>query len=253
MMILPRPFALWTCVLAFSIGLPQASHSEPATTDESANEETLARILEGARKFERSYIGSFSRREIITRSLAGGNGELRRTRKAVVDVWDYHGEHPTNQVLECTLDGKPVDLEKCVDPQRIEPAYRLFAKDADLHYRFRYQALDSWRGTASHKIRIVPLQKTSRHLEGDIFFRVDTLQILGMRITLADYPFGLKDLSIELTFEDHDGRAVIASGESSATLYVPLLINERAHTVFTASQQRLLTEDVSLAASATGG
>jgi hypothetical protein len=247
--------ALWAaCALALSIGLSHESGAEPVNPNESSNQETLARILERAKEFEKMYVGSYSRRRVTTKILDGSSGKLKRKQIAVVDVWERHGEHPTNHVRQCTLNDKPVDIKKCVDPRRLEPAYRLFAEaeNGELRYRFRYTALDSWKGQASHKIRIIPVKKTLRHLEGDIFFHIDTLQIVGMKITLADYPFGLKELSIELNFEDRDGRPVIASGESSATLYVPLLINDRALTVFTASQQRLLTKEDSLSAMAIG-
>ena len=239
---LQASLAPWIWVLVLAIGLGAGPRPAATTPAVSSQEEMLARILERAREFEKAYVGAYSRREIVTKILDGDSGELKRTRASVVDVWEYHGEFPTNEVRECTMDDEPIDLEKCLDPQRIEPAYRLFAQDAEEHYRFRYEALGSWKGRRSHKIEIIPLDDTTRHLRGNIFFAVDTLQVLGMDISIADFPFGLKKLAIELNFENREGQTVIASGSSSATIYSPFLVNERAVTAFTASQQRLLTE-----------
>jgi hypothetical protein len=89
---------------------------------------------------------------------------------------------------------------------------------------------------------VIPLEDTVRHLKGEVFYLVDSLRLVGMTLTLADYPFGLKDLSIELNFADQNGLPVIAGGNSEAHIYIPFLINERAVTQFTASEQRLLKQ-----------
>jgi hypothetical protein len=89
---------------------------------------------------------------------------------------------------------------------------------------------------------VIPRAKTPRHLKGDLFFAVDSLRLVGMNVTLADYPFGLEDLAVELDFADQNGLPVIAGGRSEAHIHVPFLIDDRSVTRFTASDQRLLTE-----------
>lgn len=210
--------------------------------DEISGEAILAEITERAHAFENAYLGSFSRRQVTTRILGGDDGELQMTRDALIDVWNYHGEEPINEVLECRIDDKPADAAKCIEERRLKPAYRLFGLNSEEHYRFEYLGVASFKGQASHKIRVIPLEGTSRHLKGDVFYLLDTLRLVGMKITLADYPFGLKDLSIELSFADQNGLPVIASGISEAHIYVPFLINRRSVTEFSASEQRLLKE-----------
>ena len=210
--------------------------------DRVSDDEILSRIVSRARAFEEEFVGSYSRRELSVQVFEGGGGDLKATREVVVDVWDYHGESPVNVVRACTIDEKPVALADCVEEQRLEPAHRLFGADSENHYRFEYRGLTTWEGQPCHKIGVVPLKATTRHLEGDLFYLEGSLRIAGMDFTLADYPFGLKDLAIQLFFADRDGKAVIERGVSSVHIYVPFLIHEQTRTEFVASRQRLLEE-----------
>ena len=204
----------------------------------------LSQILERAREYEKAFVGNYSRRHAATKILDGRTGKLKSTRDQVVDVWDYHGESPINQVQECKIDDVSADRDECAERRNLAPTYRLFNADpvdgADQHYRYEYRGIASRNGENSHRVRVIPLDNTTRHLKGEVFFLVDSLRFVGMNITLADYPFGLKDLTIELRFEDQNGMPVIAGGKSRIHIYVPLLINELTETVFTASDQRLL-------------
>jgi hypothetical protein len=241
-------FFLATIALQLTFGVPFSIAEE-----ESSNDEVLMRILEQARAFEKAYIGNYSRRRASARVLDGSDGELQSTRDIVLDVWDYHGEQPTNEVLECRIDDELVKSEKCVQKRRLEPTYRLFSDVGKEHYRYEYRGITPWKGEASHQIRVIPLEETTRHLKGDVYFLVDSLRFVGMHITLADYPFGLKDLEIELSFSDQEGLPVISGGESKVHIYVPFLINERTETVFSASEQLLLKERHTASTYPTGG
>lgn len=234
-----KPFCGLAAAISVSLALlPTLSMS----AEESEGGDILAEILARTLAYETTYVGSFSRREVTVRILDGRDGELEQTRHVVVDVWEYHGEHPINELLECRFDDEPTDLEECVEEQRLEPTHRLFGKDAKDHYRYEYAGVETWEGQASHRVRVTPIKSSSRHLKGDVFFLVDSLQIGGMEITLSKFPFGLKALSIKLIFEEKAGQPVVARGESSAHLHVPFLINRRSETAFSASRQRLLTE-----------
>ncbi len=215
--------------------------------DEPAGDAILAQIREIARAFEDRYVGSFSKRKATTKVTDPDDDELRSTKDVVVDVWEYHGEHPTRRVHECRIDGKDVDPAQCKGEQRLEPAYRLFDADADEHYRLEYQGVAPWKGQPSHHVRVVPLQETTRHLKGDVFFHEGSLLLSGMNVTLADYPFGLEDLSIEMSFVEHDGAPVLDYGRTEAVIYVPLVINDRSVTEYRASEQELLTERAAVA------
>ena len=225
--------------------------------EEDLNDEVLSEIIGRARDFEKAFLGNFSRRRATARVLHGKTGELKSRRDFVVDVWDYHGESPINEVRNCRIDDEPVNASDCAEKRRLKPTFRLFNDDpigdTDKYYRYEYQGVATWKGQRSHRVRVIPLENTTRHLKGEVFFLVDSLRFVGMHITLADYPFGLKDLSIDLSFEDQDGLPVIASGESRVHIYVPFLINERTETVFTASEQRLLKERHIAHTASTGG
>ncbi len=233
----------WTFLKSTLIALSICATSSVALgSEELSGEEILVQIIERGRAFENAYLGSFSRREAKVEVLGGDGGDPKMTREIVVDVWDYHGEPPINEVRECKIDSEPVELAECVEKRQLDPVYRLFGAKSAEHYRMEYRGLSTWKGQASHKIGVIPLEETMRHLKGDVFFHDETLRVVGMNVTLGDYPFGLKDLSIQLSFAEQEGKPVIESGDTSVHVYVPLLINERTHTRFTASMQRLLVE-----------
>lgn len=228
---------LLACCLLGPGVVPPAEGEEPP-----AGDAVLARIEKASRAFEAEYVGAFSRRRGIARELDPDDGELVSTKEFVVDVWEYHGEHPVRVVRECRIDGEKVERAECEEEARLEPAYRIFAADASRHYRYEYGGTVERGGQATHRIRVVPLEKTSRHLEGEIFYSAETLLPVAMDMTLAAYPFGLEDLSIELRFADKNGEPVLGGGRTVVEIYVPLLMDQKTVTEFTASRQRLLKE-----------
>ncbi|MDG2304141.1 MAG: hypothetical protein P8R42_05705 [Candidatus Binatia bacterium] len=210
--------------------------------DPPAGQEILQEIRKGATAFEAEYVGSFSRRNVKATVRDTDSGEVKSIKDTVVDVWAYHGEHPIREIRECRVDGKAVDLEECVEKPQVEPSHRFFAEDAAEHYRLEYEGVVPWKGQPSHHVRLVPLEETTRHLKGDVYFDEETKRLVGMDVTLAAYPFGVSALSIDMDFIASDGAPVLNRGRSEVEVYVPLLANDRIVTEFTASSQRLLRE-----------
>lgn len=232
-----------TSILILGLLVAVGTLGAARAADKSADGEALlAKILESSRAFEGKYVGSYSERRGTARSLDPDDGDLVSTKEFLVDIWEYPGEHPIRVVRACKIDDKPVDLEQCDEEQRLEPAYRLFGKDSAKHYRFTFGGTAEHDGKQTYRIHVEALEKTPRHLQGDLFYEQETLIPVKMDMTLAKYPFGLQDLSIELAFIPKDGGPVIRSGKTNAKIYVPLLISQHTVTEFTASKQRLLTE-----------
>lgn len=229
--------------LAFVLGACLAALAADTAAADSG-EEIVARVRQQARALERQYVGSFTKRSATTRVSDPDSKELKSTVEVEVDVWEYNGEHPIRKVRVCRVDGKEVELEKCNEPPRIEPAHRIFAEDAAEHYRLEYVGRSKWDGQPAYEIRVVPLDETERHLEGSLYVRPESLMLAGMDVTLADYPFGLQSLSIEMNFVEQDGAPVLDHGRTDVLIYVPLVINDRSVTEFRASDQKLLTERV---------
>lgn len=202
----------------------------------------VARIASRVSAFEAEFPGLYSRRHIKVRQLDPDDGTVESTKEIIARVWDFQGEAAQQQIVECRIDGELTEPEECRDENRMDPPHRIFGPDAKKYYRLDYVGRENWEGRPSHQIRVVPLEETTRHLKGDMYFLEDSLLLVGTRMTLADYPFGLKDLVFEASFTTMEGRPVLSEGKSVIVIYVPLLIHVRIVSDFKASGQRLLRE-----------
>ena len=228
------------------------SRAQPALPSEPAEGlAILEAITERVRGFEAQYIGSFTRRTVETRVYDPDDGALTSRKDFVVDVWQLRGENARSEVRECRVDGEPADLEECEDATRGEPIHEIFSDEASQHYRLEYGGLADWRGERCHRVRVIPLQQTSRHIRGELYFLEETLRLAGSTATLASYPFGLKDFALEMSFDEQAGLPVLASGRSDMHIKVPLLFDARIVSEFTAADQRLLTRPKDKAGAAT--
>lgn len=236
-----RTVTMGFAVFAFLHAAVPGYGQPTSPNDATPGHEIVEKISQRVRAFEAQYAGSFTRRTVETRVFDPDDGALRSSKRFVVDVWQFRGEHPENEVRECQVDGKPAALEECENTARSKPIHEVFADDADEHYRIEYGGLADWKGTRCHRLRVIPLEKTARHIDGDLFFLEDTLRLAGSKATLASYPFGLKDLGFEMTFAGQNGLPVLASGKSAMRIKVPFLFDVRIVTEFTATDQRLLT------------
>lgn len=227
-----------TSVLVAVVAHPAAA----SDADTQAGQVLVEEIRKRAEAFEEEYIGSFSKRDAHIEIQEPESREVQSTKDVQVDVWEYHGENPTRIVKSCKVDGEPVDLSECEEKQQLEPAYRIFNDEGRKHYRLEYKGKAEWNGQPSHRVQVIPVEDTPRHLKGDIYFEQEKFRPIGMNFTLAKFPFGLQELNIEMSFEMKEGRPVLKNGKSDVYIYVPLLIDERRVTTFEASDQKLLTE-----------
>lgn len=234
-------FASW---LVASVVVALVAVPSPVRAVELTGDQIVALVTGAARNMEKKYVGAFSKRDAKVTVSDPDDGDVTSTIEIEVDVWEYHGEHPTRKVRSCRIDGEDVALEKCEEKQRLEPPYRLFAEDSEKHYRFEYGGEGTWEGKPTYQIRIVPLEETQRHLKGTLHVGRDELRLAGFDVTLADYPFGLQSFALQMSFEQKDGSPILDHGKSDATIYVPLVINERRVTEFRASDQKQLTTRV---------
>lgn len=202
----------------------------------------LDRIYAHISEFEKAFPSTHMRRVMTTREYDPGNNKLKKTSVAEQEVWTRVGELPRIEVLSCTIDGKTAAVEECQGRRRArEPLYRVFGPDGRKHYRLELVD-DGPDGDASvYKVRAIPLERTERHFEGEFTFNAETLSLLQMQGTMADYPMGLKNFELRLDFDERDGLPVIAKTRMEMTIYVPLIINRRVVSESVSSDQRLLS------------
>jgi len=215
-----------------------AGGETPATASE-----TLDRIYEHVSQFEKNYPSTHLRRVMTTREYDPDNGKVEKTSIADQEVWTRVGALPQIKVLSCTIDEKDVAVEECQGRSRArEPLYRVFGPDGRKHYRLELVD-DGPDGDASvYKVRVIPLERTERHFEGEFTFNAETLALLQTQGTMADYPMGLKNFELKLDFDERDGHPVIATTRMELTIYVPFIINRRVVSESVASDQRLLAQ-----------
>ena len=201
----------------------------------------LDRIYAHVSEFEKAFPSAHMRRVMTTREYDPGNNKLKKTSVAEQEVWTRVGELPRIEVHSCTIDGKTVAVDECQSQRRArEPLYRVFGPDGRKHYRLELVD-DGPDGDASvYKVRVIPLERTERHFEGEFTFHAESLALRQMQGTMADYPMGLKNFQLKLDFDERDGLPVIATTRMEMTLYVPLIINKRVVNESVASDQRLL-------------
>ena len=213
-----------------------AGGETPATSSE-----ILDRIYEHVSQFEKNFPSRYLRRVMTTREYDPDNGKLEKTSIAEQEVWTRVGELPRIKVLSCTIDGKTAELEECQGRESArEPLYRVFGPDGRKHYRLEFTDERPEGDASIYRVRVVPLERTKRHFEGEFTFRSDTLALLRTQGTMADYPMGLKNFELKLDFDELDGLPVIATTRMEMTIYVPLIINRRVVSESVASDQRFL-------------
>ena len=203
----------------------------------------MARIYERMSRVEREFPGHFSRRSVVRREFDPDDGELRETRRFEVEVWGWNGRSDRTKILRCEIDGEVVDNEKCAPQLKAEPMHPMFGAEGRKHYDLEFGGAVERDGEKLWRIRSVPREETMRHFKGDLLVRQESLTVAALEGDLAHHPFGLKSLELALRFENKDGRGLLASGRSEIVLYVPLLVDARVETEFTARDQRALKPD----------
>lgn len=230
-------------MLIAALATPLQAWAAESLAATPAGSEILARIYANASVAELLFPGHSSRREIVRRDYDTDDGALRSTYVVEADVWGWLGEADRMKVLKCERNGKAVDLSDCEPKLEGDPLYPMFGESGRDHYQLEFVREVERNDVASYQVRVVPKQETARHFKGDLFFRKDTLSLLSVEGGLADHPFGLQKFQLRLDFKDKDGRSLLVSGTSDATLYVLFLVDTRIVTEFEASRQRLLAPD----------
>ena len=233
-------FAMTAMLIAAT---PVGSNPTGDTAKEPDHQALVNKIKKKLKARSEKYPGAYSKRDVQERVYDPDNGELESSRDFLIEVWDFRGKRPATKFLSCKINGEVVDPEDCRQEQQSEPPHDVFGDDADEHYRIEYGGTAEWREQSVHALEIVPLENTQRHAKGKLYFDRDDLDLVGMDITIADYPFGLEDLSIQMGFKKTEEGTVLDDGVTKLQVYVPLFMHNDIVTKFTASDQRLLKKD----------
>lgn len=225
---------LATLVVATSL----PGQAETPTSDS----QVIDRIYEHVSAFEAKNRGTFVRRKMTVREMDPDDGTVEKTFVSQQEVWNRLGQRPEIKIVSCLVDGKSAEPKECKRKERDrKPPYRIFGPEGRSHYRYELVQTEGPAEPASYKIKVIPLERTSRHFEGVLEFDAATSRLLASRGSIADYPLGLKSLELELHFADLDGHPVPAHSRMDMILYLPLVLNKRVLSEADAYDQRFLT------------
>ena len=211
--------------------------------EEPNDQEIIDQIYRRVSEFEQQYPGTHFNRTQTVREIDPDNGKVEKTSISQEEVWNRVGERPRVQILHCTVDGQIREPDDCKRKERDRKApLRIFGPEGQDHYRLELNARPGQAGASTFKLKVIPRQRTPRHFQGILEFSPTDFRLLSTRGTIADYPFGLKDFSLEMDFAELDGHPVPARSKIDMTLYLPLVLNARVVSEAVASNQELLTQ-----------
>ena len=192
------------------------------------DDESIDRIYEHVSQTEKKFPNTRIRRTMTVRELDPDSGKVRKTSISDQEVSTRIGEHPKIKILNCSINGANAKPEACnpKQPDR-KPPLRLFGPSGHEHYRFELAPHTPGDSKESYLLRVVPKQKTDRHFEGVLEFDARDLSLRSYRGTIADFPLGMKEMEMELFFDNIDGRSVTSKTRMDMTLYLPLVLNSR--------------------------
>lgn len=202
-----------------------------------------ARVLAAIRRREQRFLARFQgiaehRRAVVREYNRDGNRLLRTTRSEV-DWVHYFYRRPDVQIRSCAIDGVAVADARCATRwHRLMPHVQIFDRDAHRHYRVRIVDLVTMDGQRCYRLEVQPRLRTARHFVGQIYVRVDNLQLVQMEGTVADLPFFIRHVFLKLAFHGYDEFSGLARGYVDVWLGIPLVYKRRIVTRFTARGHR---------------
>ena len=220
-----------------------AFHVPTDAQNTGVQSEILAEIRQKAEITYRKYIGTESKRHIISMEYNSETGELLNRSEVIVIRSEYFHKRPENKALYFVKNGKELPPGEYNYRTR-DPIYLPFDPVNGEKYDYRIIGKTEIGGTKCYEIQVIPREKTSRHFSGKIYFTANGLDLLYINGTIANYPIFVKELSISMHFKTLNGEPVASRG--SFTIYVDLPIffpNRKIVSSFTSSNENLLLKE----------
>ena len=224
--------------LSLLLALSPAARAAPPTPEEEAR--VFSQIRQRMQAFTSKYRGVRSTRRVRVREYDPDDNKLRRTMDKVQQFDNLIYASPQIKVQGCAIDNKRVPTKRCAEKRKRKPLHPVFDKDGSRHYRVKIIGAKTVRERQCFEVRVTPLKKTEKHFSGLMYFDAENLQLLMLDGRLADYPFGLQKFHIRLLFKRHQGFAVVEKGRLDFTIHVPIFVNKRLVSTFSATNFSLL-------------
>ncbi len=203
-------------------------------------QEIILKIREKTAAVYRKYTGVECTREIVSRQYDSRDNSYRGGYTVQLRRREFFHKKAEYKVLKYIRDEKEEPGWKYNYPTR-SPVYQPFDPDTERNYITRLRGKKNIDGIQCWEFEVIPKKNTSRHLKGNVYFSIGSLDLIYLEGTVADYPIGLKSLSIAIHFKKLDDAYVASRGSYTFIVHVPLFYPHRKfEQTFTSSGDRLI-------------
>ncbi len=229
----------YRCLLSCFL-LTVAATGTAGGEDQKNESEIIEKIQAKIAPIYRKYVGVECTREIVSQQYDSRDDRYLGTYTVILQRKEYFYRKAKYKVLKYIKNGKDVAKWK-YRPRALPPAYPPFDPDSDKHYEIRLSGKKAVRGVPCWEFDIIPKKKDSRHIDGKCYFTVQGLDLFFLEGTVADLPFGVKNVYLEIFFKKIDDAYVLSHGTYTFVVHVPVFYPHKKFVQqFTSSEDRLI-------------
>lgn len=235
--LLNRFLPLFSVLFLFGLVLTAQGH----TISDKESVEIINRIRSEAIKQYQQYSGIESEQDIVTQTFDSKTGELQETVRVVLVERDYFYKKAEITVLKYEKDGKELPVSEYEPGDDREPSRPIFDENGPEHYTVKVVGTKIIDGRECYHLTVDPKQKTERHLTGEMYFSMKDLKLVLISGAIAELPFGVKKLNLEIRYKEKNGMAVPSSSLIVVFAHVAFVYPNKKLVIKTEnSKQRLM-------------
>ena len=187
-----------------------------------------------------TYAGIEFNEDSTIKTFDSKKEELQETIRVLLVKRDFHQRDTEITVLQYEKNGEEQPLSE-YEPREEKPQYQVFAEDSDKYYDIDVVARKTVNDKNCYQLKITPKEKTARHIKGDLYYTIDTLELVRFEGTIADFTFGLKELHIIVDYRTLDGIPVPLSSAINLVAHVPIIYpNKKVEITSVISNQKII-------------
>jgi hypothetical protein len=205
---------------ALSTGI-SSLNAESGISSEQSNE-ILNRILEKNSNIFKKYKGVESIQRSLTQMFDSETGEVTESVELKTIQKSYFYEPSEVTVLEYKKNGEVLDPEDYKKDKR-PPSYQIFGEKSRERFDIKVVGTRQMEGQNCYILNVLPKQDTDRHFKGTVFVDINSLKTVFLEGTIADYPFGLKDMKMRFSFRSLGELFVVKNSTIDLMIHVPII------------------------------
>ena len=184
-------------------------------------DDLISKIRARVTPLYKKYIGVESTREIISKQYDSRDDTYLGGYTVLLRRKEYFYKRAKYKVIKYLKDGREQPSWKYNYLTR-KPAYQPFDPDTDKNYTITLLGKKNIKNIPCWEFDINPKKKTYRHLIGNVYFTIKELDLFFLKGTVADYPFGLKNLYIEIYFKKLEDAYIMSNGTYTFVVDIPI-------------------------------